>query len=156
MFMDTTTEFCSSVDVSASAGTALVGNQIDLGSAGINVGMGQPLYLVIRPNVEIITGGVAGTIQFVLASDSTAVIDTATSTRHLISPEYVTDDSAANDDQLNINGYLYMGAIPSDTTYEQFLGILVVTGTTATVAGSIDAYLTLDPSGWKSYPDAVN
>jgi hypothetical protein len=49
-----------------------------------------------------------------------------------------------------------MGAIPSDTTYEQFLGILVVTGTTATVAGSIDAYLTLDPSGWKSYPDAVN
>ena len=40
--------------------------------------------------------------------------------------------------------------------YERYLGILATIGTTTVTAGAINAFLTRDPTGWKSYPDAVN
>ena len=156
MILDERLEFADAVSVAAAASTALIGSQIDLGAAGVNPGAGRGLYLVIRTAVEIITGGVAGTIQFKLASDSTAAISTTTSTIHLITPEYVTDDDAANDAQLNAGGTIYQGMLPEDDTYEQFLGILAVIATTTVTAGSIDAFLTFDVNSWKSYPDAAN
>jgi len=160
MILDERNEFCDNVDVSASAGTALVGDVIDLGAAGEDIGNGQPIYLVIRTgSTEIITGGSAGTIQFQLASDSAAAIATdGTATEHLITQAYVTDDSAANSNELNAGEIIYMAPLPVGTVsdYERYLGILCVTATTTTTAGTINAFLTLDPGRWKSYPDAVN
>jgi hypothetical protein len=51
-----------------------------------------------------------------------------------------------------------MAPLPVGTVsdYERYLGILCVTVTTTTTAGTINAFLTLDPGRWKSYPDAVN
>jgi hypothetical protein len=71
-------------------------------SVARDLGNGQPVYLVINVDTEIITGGVAGTIQFKLASDATAVIATdGSATDHWLSPVFVTDDAGANDDELN-------------------------------------------------------
>ena len=160
--LDERLEFCDEVDVSAAAGTALVGDVIDLGAAGEDIGNGQPLYLVIRTGAtEIITGGAAGTLQFQLASDSTAAISTdGTATEHLITQNYVTDDASNNSAEFNAGGIIYMGPIPAGTVnnYERYLGILAVTATTTTTAGTINAFLTLDPhmAAGKSYPDAVN
>ena len=158
MWLDERTEFCDDVDVSASAGTALVGDVID-SSVARDLGNGQPVYLVIRTGgTEIITGGSAGTLQFKLVSDAAAAIATnGDATEHLVTDTFVTDDSAANSDLFNAGGLIFMGAIPLEgPAYERYIGILAVTATTTTTAGTINAFLTLDPSGWKSYADATN
>ena len=158
MWLDERTEFADDVDVSAAAGTALVGDVIDM-TVARDLGNGQPVYLCIRTGgTEIITGGTAGTIQFKLASDAAAAIATdGSATEHIVTDTFVTDDSAANSAQLNAGGTIYFGALPQEGfVYERYLGILVVTGTTTTTAGTINAFLTTDPNGWKSYADAVN
>jgi hypothetical protein len=155
--LDSRNEFCDAVDVSAAAGTALVGSQIDT-SVIRDLGDGQPVYLVIGVDTEIITGGSAGTIQFVLASDATAVISTTTSTLHAHSEVFVTDGTDANDAELKAGAYPFVIPLPMEgPEYEQFLGILVVTATTTTTAGAINAYLTLTPPVTRrTYADASN
>ena len=74
-------------------------------------------------------------------------------TRHFLSDVFAVADLIA--------GFSFGVALPfgdvanSVTPYEQFLGILGV-GVGTHSAGSIDAFLTLDPRGSRSYPDATN
>ena len=125
MILDERTEFADAVSVAAAAGTALIGDQIPL-SVVRDIGNGQPVYLVITVDTEIITGGAAGTLKFQLASDSTAAIDTGgAASVHLETRSFVTDDAAANSDELNAGSVLFCGAIPLEgVPYEGFLGIL--------------------------------
>jgi len=158
MIMDELLEFADAVSVAAAAGTALIGDVIDLGAAGLDIGVGQPpIYLVITTDTEIITGGVAGTVQFQLVSDAQAAIAVdGTATVHFATKLFVTDDAAANDPQLNAGGVIAVVALPmSGPVYERYLGILAVTATTTTTAGKINAFLTRDAAKWKSYPDAL-
>jgi len=76
MIMDELLEFCDATSVAAAAGTALVGDVIDLGATPQDLGDGEPMYLVITVDTSIITGGAAGTIKFQLASDAQAAIAT--------------------------------------------------------------------------------
>ena len=159
MILDELLEFADAESVAATAGTDLIGDVIDLGATPQDFGNGKPMYLVITTDTEIITGGSAGTIQFVLASDAQAAIATSgAETRHLLTDEFVTDDANANDSQLNAGGVIFMGALPTGASkpYERYLGILCITGTTTTTAGAINAFLTTDPSAWKSYADGAN
>lgn len=155
MILDERNEFADAVSVAAAAGTALIGDVIDLGAASRDIGAGQPVWLVIQTDTEIITGGAAGTVEFRLVSDSTA--DLATSpTTHLSTGTLVTDDAAANDARLNAGGLIYAGVLPQGAVYERYLGILTVTGTTTTTAGKINAFLTFDaPPTQRAYPDAM-
>ena len=158
MWLDERTEFADDVSVAASAGTALIGDVID-STVARDLGNGQPVYLVIRTGgTEIITGGSAGTLQFKLASDAAAAIATnGDATEHIVTDTLVTDDAGSNSALFNAGGLIYMGAIPLEgPAYERYLGILAVTATTTTTAGTINAYLTLDPGLWKSYADATN
>ena len=147
MIMDDRLEFADAVSVAAAAGTALIGDVIPLGSVPRDIGAGQPLYLVISVDTEIITGGAAGTIKFQLVSDAQAAIATdGSATVHFDSGTFVTDDSAANSNSLNAGSFPVVTAIPMEgNAYEAFLGVLAVTGTTTTTAGKINAFLTLDP-----------
>lgn len=155
MILDTYNEFADATSVAASAGTALIGNVIDLGAASRDMGAGEPLYLVIQTDTEIITGGTAGTIQFTLASDAQAAIATdGTATAHAVSASLVTDDAAANSAQLNAGGVILAVALPSGT-YERYLGILATIGTTTVTAGKINAFLTTDVAKWSAYNDAI-
>ena len=159
MILDERTEFCDEVSVAAAAGTAIAGDVIDLGAATRDIGNGQPIYFVLTTgNTEIITGGTAGTIQFFLMSDSTA--DLATSpTTHYTSEALVTDDAGANDDRLNAGGVIAMVPLPvqnDDNLYERYIGVKRTIATTTTTAGTINAFLTLDPRGWRAYPDGDN
>lgn len=167
MIMDERTEFADAVSVAAAAGTALIGDVLDLealggSAAGLgnpgDIGNGQPVYLILTVGTEIITAGVAGTLEFVLASDAQAAIATdGSATEHLTIGPFVTDDAGANDAVLNAGAVLYCGSLPAQgPVYERYLGILAVTGTTATTAGTINAFLTLDPIGWKAYPEGAN
>ena len=157
MIMDERNEFADNVSVAAGAGTALIGDVIDLGSVGRDIGIGETVYLVIRTGAtEIITGGSAGTISFALASDAQAAIATdGSATTHFSTGDLVTDDAAANSVLLNAGGTIAQVALPLGD-YERYVGILATIGTTTVTAGTIDAFLTKDPSAWKAYANAPN
>lgn len=159
MIMDERLEFADAVSVAAAAGTALIGDVIDLGSVARDMGSGEPLHLVITTDTEIITGGAAGTVKFQLVSDAQAAIATdGTATVHIDTGTFVTDDSAANATQMNAGEIIFSGPLPMQgNVYERYLGILCVTATTTTTAGKINAFLTLDPPrGKKLYAEGVN
>lgn len=158
MILDERNEFADAASVAAAAGTALIGDVIDLGAAHRDIGQGQPVYLVITTDTEIITAGAAGTIKFQLASDAQAAIATdGSATVHIDTGTFVTDDAAANDAQLNAGGVIFCGPLPIEGhVYERYLGILCVTATTTTTAGKVNAFLTLDPTGWKAYAEGAN
>jgi uncharacterized membrane protein len=147
MIMDERLEFADAVSVAAAAGTALIGDVIDLGSVARDIGQGQPVYLVITTDTEIITGGTAGTVKFQLVSDAQAAIAVdGTATVHIDTGTFVTDDAAANSAQLNAGGVIFAGPIPLEgNVYERYIGILAITATTTTTAGKINAFLTLTP-----------
>lgn len=154
MILDERNEFADAVSVAAGAGTALIGDVIDLGSASRDIGSGQPVYLIIQTDAEIITGGAAGTIKFQLASDS--VTNLASPTIHLDTGTLVTDDAAVNDARLNAGGLIFSAPLPQGALYERYLGILAVIGTTTVTAGSINAFLSFDqPPAQRAYPDAM-
>jgi len=150
--LDERLEFMDAVDVSAAAGTALGGDVIDLGATPMDLGH-EPLYLAIQVTTAFTTGGTAE-VQFILASDAAAAIATdGTATYHAVTQAFDTGVLTAGT-QLVIP--LPVGANTLGE-YERYLGVLVVTTTATTTAGSVNAFLTRDPiNGWKSYADAAN
>lgn len=158
MIMDERNEFADAASVAAAAGTALIGDVIDLGSVHRDMGSGQPLYLVITVDTEIITGGTAGTVKFQLASDAQAAIATdGSASIHYDTGTFVTDDAAANDTQMNAGSVICCVPLPLEgRVYERYLGILCVTATTTTTAGKINAFLTLDPTKWVAMAEGAN
>lgn len=155
MLLDEYTEFADAVAVTGNAGTALIGDVINLKSASLDIGQGEPVYAVINVDTEIITGGDAGTIQFFVASDAQAAIATdGSATIHASSPSIVTDGTDANGALAKAGQFPLFVELPVGT-YEQYLGILCTIGTTAVTAGKINAFLTRDKRGWKAYPDGL-
>lgn len=152
MILDERNEFADAVSVASVADTILVGDVIDLGVAR-DVGNGEPIYLVITTDTEIITAGTAGTIKFQLVSDAQeAVAVDGSATVHIDTGDFVTDDAAVNSAQLNAGGVIFAGPLPMEgKVYERFLGILAVIGTTEVTAGKINAFLTKDVAKWKAY-----
>ncbi len=156
MIMDKLTQFCDAESVAAAASTALIGDVIDIQNLR-DLGQGQPIYLVLRCQTEIITAGVAGTIQFQFASDAQAAIAVdGSATIHFQTGTFVTDDTALT--ELTDGSTIAIFAIPLDhiNAYERYLGILAVVATTEVTAGNIDAFLTMDVAAWKAYADGAN
>lgn len=159
MILDERLEFADATSVAAVAGTALIGDVIDLGTVARDIGQGHQVYLVITVDTEIITGGNAGTIVFTLASDAQAAIATdGSATVHWASTAFVTDDAAANSAQLNAGGIIAAVALPMQgAVYERYLGILATIATTTVTAGKINAFLTYDPPHTSVvYPEGAN
>ena len=160
MICDALNTFADGVSVAAAAGTALIGDVIDTGSAHRDMGastFASGLYLVVTASTEIITGGVAGTIKFQLVSDAQAAIATdGSASVHFDTGTFVTDDSAANSAELNAGGKIACIALPLEgRVYERYLGILAVVATTTVTAGAINAFLTQTPPAWAAYPDGI-
>lgn len=157
MILDEYNEFADAASVAAAAGTALIGDVIDLGSTTNHPGNGDAPWLIIQTDTEIITGGTAGTIQFFLCSDSLATLGAgvvADCTTHLTSASLTTDDSAANSAALNAGGIILAARLPAGA-YERYLGVLCTIGTTTVTAGKINAFLTFDYANWVATPDAI-
>ena len=157
MIMDDRLEFADAVSVAAAAGTALIGDVIDTGSIHRDMGSGKGLWLIITTDTEIITAGAAGTVKFQLVSDAQAAIAVdGTATVHVDTGTFVTGAANANDNQLNAAGTIACIQLPLEgKVYERYIGVLAVTATTTTTAGKINAFLTYDPIGWRSYPEGV-
>ena len=148
MILDERTEFCDATSIAASAGTALVGDVMDLTTAR-DLGNGQVIYLVVQVTTAVASGGSA-TVNIQLASDAAAAIATdGSATVHW--------QTGAEAKTVFTAGKTYVVPLPwEDPAYERFLGVIVTTATATTTAGAINAFLTLDPSGWSAQADATN
>lgn len=150
MILDERTEFADAASVAAAAGTVLIGDVIDLGTDGINDV--ENLHAVINIDTEIITGGVAGTVQFFLVSDSLATLGAgvvANCTLHASTQSQATGAAASNAN-LAAGKTLLQIELPKGQ-YERYLGVLCTTGTTTTTAGKINAFLTPRPVTQKAF-----
>ena len=149
MILDERSEFTDALDVSSTTGTTLEGDVIDL-TVARDIGQGQPIYLVIQVTTLFASGGSA-TVNFRLRSDGVAAIHATTSTAHV-------ETGAIAFASLTL-GAQFVLPLPSEgLAYERFLGVQVVTGTATTTAGSVNMFLTTEPSKspTTSYPDAIN
>lgn len=148
MILDERSEFCDATALSTAAtGVALVGDVIDLVKAR-DIGQGNPLYLVIQVDTAVTSAGSA-TVEFQLASDAQAAIAVDGSAT-------VHAKSGAIPKATLVAGYQLVIPLPwEDPAYERYVGILQNVGTAALTAGKINAFLTMVPSKWKAYPDAL-
>ena len=72
--IDERLEFCDATALSTSGtGLALVGDVVDNTTTSSDLGMGEPLYLIIQVTTAVTSGGSA-TVNFKLASDAQAAI----------------------------------------------------------------------------------
>jgi hypothetical protein len=150
MILDERNEFADATTVAAAAGTALIGDVIDLGTDGVNDV--EQLYAVIGVDTEIFTAGSAGTVQFFLVSDALATLGSgvvANCTLHAATPAFVTGGTGTQA-ALAAGKTLLQVALPKGQ-YERYLGILCTTATTTTTSGKINAFLTPTPVTQKSF-----
>lgn len=128
------------------AGMYLIGDVVDTENDGINDV--DHIYLVIQITTAVLSAG-AATVQFTLASDAQAAIATdTTATVHWAS-------NAIPKATLVAGYYVARVELPKGT-YERYLGILQTTGVAALTAGAINAFLTSDPTTYRSFPDGDN
>lgn len=152
MYIDKSTELCDAEALStAGTGLALVGDQIDLGAAGENVGNGEPMALVVQVTTAVTSAG-AATVEFQLASDAAAAIATdGSATVH--GKTYAIPKASL------VAGFQVILPLPpaGDVAYERYLGLLQNVGTAALTAGAIDAFVIPQTQiqQWKSLPDAL-
>lgn len=151
MIVDKLNQFCDAVALNTgAAGSYLIGDQIDLGSAGIDLGHTEEVYLVIKATTAI-TAGASGTLSFTVASDDSAAINATTGSKHLTTPTITVGAGIAANTVLFAGKLPFAGSVP----YERYLGILQNTGVAAVTAGAVDAFLTKDLAAWKAYPNPV-
>lgn len=156
MIIDSRLEFADAVSVAAAAGTANLTNQIDLGTVSRDIANGEPMYLIVTVDTDIVTGGSAGTIAYQLVSDDTASIATnGTQTIHATSKAFVTGASASTANFTKAGQVAWVLPLPQGVTYERYLGVQYVIGTTTTTAGKVNAFLTHGRTVWQAYNDAL-
>lgn len=167
MLLDSRLEFADALTVAAGATTIVVvpnSNIIDLGAvlggaAGAtaqnpDIALGEELYFVMTTDTEIITGGSAGTLAFALYSNATADL-ASTPTLHFQTNDIVTDGTDANGAQCKAGATICAIKLPLGS-YQRYLVLGYIIGTTTITAGKVNAFLTKDISKWRSYPNAVN
>ena len=156
MIIDSRLEFADAVSVAAAAGTANLTNQIDLGTVSRDIANGEPMYLIVTVDTDIVTGGSAGTIAYQLVSDDTASIATnGTQTIHATSKAFVTGSTASTANFTKAGQVAWVLPLPQGVVYERYLGVQYVIGTTTTTAGKVNAFLTHDRTIWQAYNDAL-
>lgn len=161
MILDERAEFADNVSVAAAAGTSIIGDVMDLyGSATwpsiptTETFDTDGVYLVIQTgDTEIITGGAAGTLQFLLSTADDAALTTNVANVYT-SAAYVTDDAGSNAAEFSANTTILRVELPKGT-YRRYLGVRKVIATTTITAGTVNAFLTNDPGAWAAARDNV-
>jgi hypothetical protein len=146
MIINTLDLFCDALAVDSAAGTTLEGDVKNLVTPR-DIGAGHPIYLIVLVSAAFTSGG-AATVNIKLASDDAAAISTTTSTIHWQTGALAYTVLTA--------GKTFVVALPQGLDYEQYLGILVTTAAATTTAGSITAFLSPDPVGWKAFTESVS
>ena len=143
MILDRLNEFCDGAEINKSTGKALIGDVIDLGSGGLDIGAGEPIYFVISVEEDVVSSG--GSISFSLCGDDKEAISTdGTESTYITTPSIPTTELK--------KGFQWAGALPM-MDYERYIGLVQNATTAAPSAGKINAFLTHDVQSWKATPD---
>jgi hypothetical protein len=153
MILDELLEFAdASTDIQASTGRALIGDVIDLGATPQDFGIGKAMYLVIQVDTDIDSAADGATAQFILATDAVAAVAVdGSASEHLLTEVFAEADLVA--------GKTIVLALPpggAGTDYERYMGVIALVGGETITAGAVNAFLTFDPTYWKSYADGQN
>jgi hypothetical protein len=153
MYVDSRNTFAAASSAATTGLAAtVVGSQIDLGSVGRDLGVGQPLYLVAKVDSSIVgtTGAGSFTLQLVTATDAAL---TGSPVTVATSPSYVTNTTAQAG---STAGSVLWNLIVPTLPLKQYLGIKVVPVTRDISAGSVTCFLAEDrPTSWVHMPDAL-
>jgi len=122
-------------------GTQVIGDQIDLRVAGIDQGVGYPLYWYLATSAAAASGG-AATVTFQLVTADNAALTT--------NPVVIQQTAAFPVANLGAGRFLYAGSIPFGL-YSRYMGMRQVTGTAALTTGSVFSYLTQEPDRWRPF-----
>lgn len=146
MIMDERNEFCDATSAVLGIGNAIIGDVIDQGATPTlrDLGNGEPIYLVIQVDTTFV--GATATVTFDLASDSVAALTTSKTTHATTGAIPVATLVA---------GYTKVIPLPTEATYERYLGIWETVATAAITAGAINAFLTRDVAKWTAYNDGI-
>lgn len=147
MILDDRLEFADAAAIALNIGNAIAPNTdvVDLGATPTirDLGNGEQLYLVLQVDTAFV--GATATIQFQLASDSTANLATSR-TNHI--------DTGAIAVATWVAGYTMIIPLPLGS-YERYLGLWMTVATANVTAGKLNAFLTADPYGNRQYDDAL-
>lgn len=154
MILDTTLETADALELDQGApGTYLLGLVTNLGPVEVgeprelNGGADKPLYLVIGMDTAAASEGDA-TAQFLIVSDAQAAIATdGSATVHAA--------TGAIPVSRLVSGYRVCAMPLPAGEYEQFLGVLQVTGAAAFTAGKVNVFLTMNPGKYTALPNAL-
>lgn len=159
--LDKLAEFADNASAVMTAGsTALVlPNQIDLTTAR-DIGVGEPVYLVVSVGGTALQAAGAGSIEVQFVSDATDTIATDTSvTYHLRSPSITTANNTTSNP---VGKVLFSAPIPAQganaagtSAYERHIAVRLLATTQNITGGTIDAYLTTDPQQYRAYANAI-
>ncbi len=146
MIVDERLEFFDAALIPQTATTAVLGDVVDLGVTGRDIGNGEPIYWYISLDVA----GAGGTsAQFKLQTSAAAALS---------SPNTHLDTGAIALAQLTPAGkMLFMAALPVEgPAYLRYLGVSCTTVGTFSGTGAVSSGLIKDPKGWKAYAKSVS
>lgn len=150
MLLDKRNEFCDATALNTGgAASYLIGNVIDLGLAGRNIGNGEKV-LELEINVDTLPTSTnsTATAAFHLVSDAQeAIAVDGSATYHFSTKAFAISEMAAGTRLVKIK-------LPSGN-YERYLGILQTTAVQAFTGGKVNAFLTEGVADWKAYADNV-
>lgn len=138
MILDDRLEFFDGVSIPA-AGTALVGDQIDL-EVPRDIGNGEDLYWYVAVEAPAVGGT---SIKFELITSAAAAMS---------APVVLAESPVIPLASLNANRLPVMLGLPAEgTPYLRYLGVRAVVVGTFT-DGTLSSGFTLDKSGFRAYP----
>jgi len=149
MILDSTLTFCDGTAITGTTGTALVGDVVDLDVIGRRIAENR-LSCHISMHTTLDSTGGASTIQFILATDSSATIQTDGTATVLWASEVMSETQLVKGASIDFK--IPTGSVPAN---ERYMGILVVRAGETVTAGNINAHLALDAQNWVSLPDAL-
>lgn len=150
MMLDAYNLMANATAASAAAGTALIGSQIDMRKTVPRSGSNTRRPLFYLTITTTFTSGGSATVEFILASDSTAAV--------------ATDGTASYHWRSGVLAYTVLTAnrrwvVPMPLNYvpyERYLGLLCVTAVATTTAGAVRAEIAYDAQDWLAQPEAQN
>jgi len=129
----------------ASTSATVIGDGIDLGSTGRNIGAGvPPLYFVVRVDTAVVGTSSTYNVELITSDSSTFASGNTT----------VLQTGAIAEATLVAGYYMIKAPLPS-MTYKRYLGIRNTAGTANLSAGKIDAFLANDVNALDVYPDGI-
>lgn len=138
--LDAHNEFSSAQAVTA---TAISTNVIDTGAFVKNLGVGDPLWLIVRTVTAATDAGSDATLAVTLETADNAALSTNPVVHYTTGTLAFAAFSPAGTALIAI-------PLPS-ADYKQYMGIRYTVASGPLTAGAFDAYLTRDPQQWRAY-----